>query len=449
MASTAVVVFTRDLRVHDNPVLGNARRTADRVVPLFVFDDAILASPYNTPNRTGFLVESLHDLDGSLRTRGARLVVRRGDWVEEVLAVARQVRAATVHVGRDVSGFAQRRLDALERAAAACDVDVRACDGITVVPPGVLTPTGGDHYKVFTPYHRRWRALTLPPRISPPRAIPGPVRLASGRIPRLDALVRGSRAPDLPVGGEHAARRRLSAWARRSLRGYDDAHDDLAADRTSHLSADLHFGCLSAADVVRATRDRAGGEPFVRQVCWRDFFHQVLAARPDAAWSDYRPRRGRRWRNDPEGFAAWCEGRTGYPLVDAGMRQLRAEGWMHNRARLVTASFLVKDLGIDWREGARHYFDLLLDGDVAQNVGNWQWVAGTGVDSRPSRVFNPTAQAKRLDPDGDYVRRWVPELDGVRDPLSPGLLAPSYPPPIVDHGEAVAAFRARRGARSA
>jgi deoxyribodipyrimidine photo-lyase len=138
------------------------------------------------------------------------------------------------------------------------------------------------------------------------------------------------------------------------------------------------------------------------------------------------------------------EGRTGYPLVDAGMRQLAAEGWMHNRARLVTASFLVKDLGIDWREGARHFFDLLLDGDVAQNVGNWQWVAGTGVDTRPNRVFNPTAQAKRLDPDGTYVRRWIPELADVPDPLAPGVLAPAYPAPIVDHGEAVAAFRARR-----
>ena len=157
--------------------------------------------------------------------------------------------------------------------------------------------------------------------------------------------------------------------------------------------------------------------------------------------------RGDRWLDDPEGLAAWKEGMTGYPLVDAGMRQLRAEGWMHNRARMVTASFLVKDLGIDWREGARHFFDLLLDGDVAQNIGNWQWVAGTGVDTRPNRIYNPTAQLKKLDPEGAYVRRYVPELADVpaRDIAEPGLLAPSYPRPIVDHAQAVAAFRARRG----
>ena len=153
--------------------------------------------------------------------------------------------------------------------------------------------------------------------------------------------------------------------------------------------------------------------------------------------------RGDRWVDDTEGLAAWKEGMTGFPLVDAGMRQLRAEGWMHNRARMVTASFLVKDLGIDWREGARHFFDLLLDGDVAQNVGNWQWVAGTGVDTRPNRVYNPVAQLKKLDPEGAYVRRYVPELADVpvRDLAHPGLIAPAYPQPIVDHGEAVAAFR--------
>ena len=239
----------------------------------------------------------------------------------------------------------------------------------------------------------------------------------------------------------------MLAWLREDAGAYGRMHDDLAGDGTSRLSPYLHFGCVSARELANRAAESGAGA-FVRQLCWRDFYGQLLHALPRTQVDDLRPR-GDRWVDDADALAAWKEGLTGYPLVDAWMRQLRAEGWMHNRARLVTASFLVKDLGIDWRAGARHYFDLLLDGDVAQNVGNWQWVAGTGVDTRPSRVFNPTAQAKRLDPNGDYVRRWVPELDGVRDPLSPGLLAPSYPPPIVDHGEAVAAFRARRGARPA
>jgi deoxyribodipyrimidine photo-lyase len=233
-------------------------------------------------------------------------------------------------------------------------------------------------------------------------------------------------------------------WLRERLGGYGAGHDDLAADDTSRLSPYLHFGCVSARELAVKARERRGNA-FVRQLCWRDFYAQLLHARPETVRDDLRPR-GDRWVDDEEALAAWREGRTGYPLVDAGMRQLALEGWMHNRARLVTASFLVKDLGIDWRRGAEHYFDLLLDGDVAQNVGNWQWVAGTGVDTRPNRVFNPTAQAKRLDPDGTYVRRYVEELAGVEAEIfEPGLLAPGYPAPIVDHSEAVAAFRRRRG----
>jgi deoxyribodipyrimidine photo-lyase len=186
-----------------------------------------------------------------------------------------------------------------------------------------------------------------------------------------------------------------------------------------------------------------GAAAFVRQLCWRDFFAQLLWARPETQRDDLRPR-GDRWVDDPEALDAWKAGLTGYPLVDAGMRQLAAEGWMHNRARLVTASFLVKHLGIDWRAGAGHFFDLLLDGDVSQNVGNWQWVAGTGADTRPNRMFNPTAQARRFDADGAYVRRWISELADARDPLDADLRVSGYPAPIVDHSDAVASFRARR-----
>jgi len=250
-------------------------------------------------------------------------------------------------------------------------------------------------------------------------------------------------------GGESAGAERARKWLRNGLEGYDGSgHDDLAADATSRLSPYLHFGCISARALAARARERGGedAEAFVRQLCWRDFYAQLLAARPETQTEDLRSR-GDRWVDDADALAAWKEGMTGFPLVDAGMRQLQAEGWMHNRARMVTASFLTKDLGIDWREGARHFFDLLLDGDVAQNIGNWQWVAGTGVDTRPNRVYNPAAQLKKLDPSGEYVRRHVEELANwpAGDLSEPGLLAPDYPRPILDHGDAVAAFRERRG----
>nr|MBA2600478.1 deoxyribodipyrimidine photo-lyase [Actinomycetota bacterium] len=236
------------------------------------------------------------------------------------------------------------------------------------------------------------------------------------------------------------------------LASYEDGHDDLAGNVTSRLSPYLHFGCISPTEVVARAAGREGADPFVRQICWRDFHYQVLAAFPGLPRTDYRTRNDR-WHHDTEGFQAWKEGRTGIPIVDAGMRQLAREGYMHNRARLITASFLTKDLYIDWRLGARHFWDLLVDGDIANNSGNWQWVAGTGNDTRPNRMFNPIRQARRFDPKGDYVRRYVAELKGIEGGAvhEPWKLDVSirkgidYPEPIVDHAEAVQRFRGNRG----
>jgi deoxyribodipyrimidine photo-lyase len=382
--------------------------------------------------RLAFLEQALHDLDASLRRAGGALEVRRGDVVAELVKAARAVDADAVFATRDVSPYARRR-----EARLADAVDLRLVDGHFVVAPGAIAPSGRDHYEVFSSYHRAWLAHGRTPPLPAPRR----VRLAEGSGPP-PSRAAGSHPAIGMVGGESAGRRRMRSWLRAGVRDYADRHHVLAEDGTSRLSPYLHFGCLSANELVARAADQRAGS-FVRQVCWRDFYAQLLHGRPETQTADMRPR-GDRWVDDRASLDAWKEGLTGYPLVDAGMRQLRAEGWMHNRARLVTASFLVKHLGVDWREGARHYFDLLLDGDVAQNVGNWLWVAGTGTDTRPNRVFNPTAQAKRLDPDGTYIRRWVPELADVPDPFEPGLLAPGYPAPIVDHREAVAAFRARR-----
>ena len=251
------------------------------------------------------------------------------------------------------------------------------------------------------------------------------------------------------LGGATEAHRRLDAWLATDLAAYGSRHDDLPGDATSRLSPHLHFGCVSPLEVVRAAAGHPGGEPYVRQLCWRDFYHQILAARPDAAWADYRPR-APIWRDDPDAGQAWRDGLTGYPVVDAGMRQLRREGFVHNRSRMIVASFLTKDLRLDWRIGARHFLDHLLDGDLANNNLNWQWVAGTGTDTNPHRIFNPTVQGRRFDPDGDYVRRYVPELAAIRggavhDPEAEVRLACGYPEPIVDHHDAVADYRARLG----
>jgi deoxyribodipyrimidine photo-lyase len=258
-----------------------------------------------------------------------------------------------------------------------------------------------------------------------------PTVISRGRLPSLGSLVAGQPSPELPAGGETAGRRRLSTWLRSGAAGYEAGHDDLEADATSRLSPYLHFGCISPLEAA----ERADAAPFVRQLAWRDFFHQLLAARPETAHEDMRPR-GHRWSEDEEALEAWKQGRTGFPIVDAGMRQLLREGYMHNRARLITASFLVRNLRIDWRAGARHFFDWLVDGDVANNVGNWQWVAGTGANPRPGRALNPLRQAQRFDPDGAYVRRYVPELAGVEGravhtPWRLGGLA-GYPDPIVE-----------------
>jgi deoxyribodipyrimidine photo-lyase len=233
---------------------------------------------------------------------------------------------------------------------------------------------------------------------------------------------------------------------RRAIDDYGDRRDLLADDATSKLSAPLHFGCLSALEVVRDAESRPGAGAFVRQLCWRDFFGQILAARPDAAWSDFSPG-DRAWRDDPAASAAWQEGRTGYPLVDAAMRQLACDGFVHNRARMVAASFLTKNLGVDWRVGARHFLDHLVDGDLASNNLSWQWVAGTGTGGNPHRVLNPARQARRFDPEGRYVRRHVAELAGVRspaifDPAPESRAAAGYPPPIVDPDEVTSGQRA-------
>jgi deoxyribodipyrimidine photo-lyase len=430
----AVVLFTRDLRVHDNVALSTAAREAERVVPLFVFDDAILGGALARPNRVAFLLESLRDLDASLSSRGGHLVVRSGDVVVETMALARRIAAEAVFVTEDASGYAQRRQQLLERACRRYRIALRVTPGVTVAPLGSVETGSGGHYSVFTPFYRAWSRASRRPVAPPPKRLVLPSGVTSGRLPALGTIAEGNCSPELPRGGETVGRRRLFSWLRSGVAGYETGHDDLAADATSGLSPYLHLGCISPLEVARRADEVSGGAPFVRQLAWRDFFHQLLAARPETAHEDLRPR-GDRWIDDGEALEAWKQGMTGYPIVDAGMRQLLRAGSMHNRARLITASFLTRNLRVSWRAGARHFFDWLVDGDIANNVGNWQWVAGTGANPRPRRVLDPLRQARRFDPDGEYVRRYVPELaaiegSAVHTPWRLREIPNGYPSPI-------------------
>ena len=401
---TAIVVFTRDLRVHDNPALHRACARARQVVPLFVADPAIAAPP----NRARFLAQSLAVLREELRQRGGDLVIRRGDPAAEVITLAREVTAGAVYIADDVSGYAARRRRALERECARQRLDLLITPGLTVVPPGELAPAGGGHYRVFTPYWRAWRGT----RWRQPCPAPGTIRMPAVRHAGQVPAARHGPSPGLAAGGEHAARQRFASWRDSCLAGYPGRRDDLDGGQTSRLSAYLRFGCLSPLEAAAGALDRPGGEEFCRQLAWRDFFYQVTAAEPDIARKDHRAAPAA-WRRDPDALEAWRAGLTGIPIVDAGMRQLAAEGFMHNRARMITASFLTRTLGIDWRDGYRHFGALLADGDVANNAGNWQWIAGTGHNTRPRQVMNPLRQPRRFDPPGGYVRRYVPELAGL------------------------------------
>lgn len=428
MTRTGVVLFTRDLRVHDNAALAAATQECEAVVPLFVLDPRLLSGA----NRVAFLLESLADLRRSLT--GA-LVVREGDPVAEVARFEPDV----VYVSADVSAYARARERRLRER-----FEVQAFEGVTVVPPGLLGPAGRDHYRVFTPYWRAWSALGLPAATEMPVLPRLPGEVDPGRISDLGEVVSHRPASALPRGGESAGRERLERFLQADAGSYEAGRHALSGQGTSGLSPYLHFGCVSPAEVARRAR-AAGVEELVRQLCWRDFFAQLLAAQPELADRDLRPPRVP-WRNDADALEAWKEGRTGFPIVDAAMRQLLAEGWMSNRARMVVASFLTKHLLVDWRIGAAHFREHLVDGDLASNAGNWQWVAGTGSDTRPSRMFNPTLQGLRHDPAGDWVRRYVPELsplpaDRVHDPSPAERRALGYPDPIVDHREAVRRVR--------
>ena len=428
---TSVVWFRRDVRLTSNPAWSAATHD-DEVVPLFVIDPALFDDA--TTRRRTLLLGGLADLDRSLQARGGRLRVEIGPPVEVVPRVAVESGAETVHVNGEITPYGRRRDEAV-----ADRVALVSHDGHYVHPPGSILTGAGNHYRVFTPYHRKW-AERAPDETGEP-----------GLAAILDDPGQG--IPDRPTSaedaGESVALEQLEEFAAGPADRYGEDRDAPARDATSRLSAAFKYGWLSPTHALRAVgTSTAGRSAWARQLAWRDFLAQLMDRYPDSPNEEMRPEfRGIEWREDPSDLTAWKEGMTGYPFVDAGMRQLLAEGWIHNRVRLVVASFLVKDLLLDWRLGERHFRRHLIDADVSQNVGNWQWVAGVGADAAPYfRVFNPITQGERHDPGGEYIRRWVPELSALPPRLAHApfrrvdevaehglILGDDYPFPLVEH----------------
>ncbi|MCU0307922.1 MAG: DNA photolyase family protein [Thermoleophilia bacterium] len=461
-AEPTLVWFRRDLRLADHPALSAAAGRGP-VVCLFVVDPAILARRHHrAPARLRFLRAGLEALDAELAERGVRLVVREGPPEVVVPAVAREAGAARVHATREVSPLGRARDERVAAALAGAGARLVVHHGDMLVEPEDLPGSAGRGYLVFTPFFRAWSEHPVPPRLPAPDRLEGPALRSDG----LGALPAGD--PLVPAGPAAARERLVRFIGSGAADAYDRRRDLMADDGTSRLSADLRFGMTSPAQVGRAlglpgplTPGRAA---FWRQVCWRDFYRHHLARHPEVARAALRPEmRAVRWDDDDALLGAWREGRTGYPIVDAAMRQLAAEGWVHNRARMVAASFLVKDLLVDWRRGETVFMQGLLDGDPANNNGGWQWVAGTGTDAAPYfRVFNPVLQGRRHDPAGAYVRRWVPELARVPAPRihEPWRMSAAeqeaagcrigrdYPAPVVDHAsrraEAIARYEEAR-----
>lgn len=441
----ALLWFRRDLRLRDLPPLLRATADSDDVLACFVLDPKLEAS--SGSRRMRFLCDSLRqlrtDLDG-------RLLVTRGPAEERIPALAKEIDAASVHISEDFSPYGRRRDDRVREALGG--VPLVATGSPYLVAPGRVTKDDGEPYKVFTPFFRRWRDIGWRP------AARTGAKAASWVDPRqLGKYAKPVEIPDPAVelehpAGEEAARRQWKKFVESGLENYGDDRDRPDHDGTSRMSAHLKFGTIHprtmAADLDQS---RAGARAYLRELAFRDFYASVLYHWPDSIWQN--------WNRDFDSievddgteaekrFEVWKAGKTGFPIVDAGMRQLAETGFMHNRVRMIVSSFLVKDLHLPWQWGARWFLDQLVDGDMASNQHGWQWSAGCGTDAAPYfRVFNPTRQAEKFDPAGDYVRRWVSELADADDAtLTQGNRPSDYPEPMVDHtserGEALRRYQ--------
>ena len=456
---TALWWIRRDLRLSDNPALAEALSAASQVLPVFIIDPALASGPQTSAKRLAFLWASLRQLDADLRARGSALLLRLGPPLETLAGLLQESRTAAIYAAADFSPYARRR-----DAGVAATLPLCLVGSASLRHPAEVLKADGAPYTVYTPYSKTWKSLPLP---TPASLLPAPAHISTPAglqglpIPAEPSLPAS--VPFLP--GEAEAQRCLRAFTEGEaapIYSYGDGRNRMDLEGSSQLSPYLRFGMLSArqADVAaleaqaraRGAEALRGAEIWLNELIWREFYIAILYHFPDVLQHSFKPELRRiQWRNDPQDFAAWQAGRTGYPVVDAAMRQLLESGWMHNRARMIAASFLVKDLLVDWRWGERWFMQHLLDGDPAANNGGWQWTAGTGTDAAPYfRIFNPLLQSLKFDPHGVYIRRWLPELRQVPDEFihqpwrmpadvqgqSACHIGLDYPAPLVDHAEA-------------
>jgi deoxyribodipyrimidine photo-lyase len=434
---TSIMWFRRDLRLRDNPALLAAAGRGD-VLGLFVLDPVLWAGAGSA--RRAWLAASLRSLDESM---GGRLCVRLGPASSVVPSTAAQVGAEQVHVSNDFTPYARARDKAVVEALPD-GVEGVATGTPYAVTPGTIVNGSGSPYKVFTPFSKAWRSQGWDDPQPAPRNVAWVQADDDRRVGAMLDQAQREAPNGMPTPGEDAARRRFRSFLDRDVDGYDGLRDDPGADRTSRLSPYLKYGVVHPRQLLAETASRSstGATTFEAELAWREFYADVLFHHPDSAWQDLNGVAGMTYDEPADAIEAWRTGHTGFPIVDAGMRQLVAEGWMHNRVRMITASFLTKDLHVWWPLGARHFLDHLVDGDLASNNHGWQWVAGTGTDAAPYfRVFNPITQGLKFDPGGDYVRRWIPELahlsgKAAHEPWdADDGYAHDYPRRIIDHAE--------------
>ncbi len=461
MSDTPIIHwFRRDLRLTDNTALRAAIKTRQPVIALFIFDPAFERSVYFSANRTAWLIENLKALDSMLRDHGSRLVIRRGDSVRMLRQFVRETQADAVYANADYTPFSTRR--DTQAAQALGRTPLHLFDDLVLHAPGTVMTGSLKPYSVYTPFRKRWLELSKPEpqtgRIDGQR-FHDLTGIETPGIPTVVDFGIRDRAIDLPPAGESAAMRRLSEFTGSAIFEYrarrnrliPDPFSDRAPLGTSYLSPYLRFGVLSprqayaaAVSAKKAVGDdedaRLSVDTWIAELAWREFYLHVMFHFPHVRHSNFNPLFDQvDYRTAPEELQRWQEGITGYPVVDAAMRQLKAVGWMHNRARMIVGSFLTKSLLIGYHAGERFFMRHLLDGDPAANIGGWQWIAGGGTDAQPYyRIFNPVLQSQRYDHNGDYIRFWVPEL---RDLSDNAIHAPwelpnppsGYPPPMVDH----------------